>query len=89
MTGTKAPADASWDSAANAITSNAQINAGRLTDNTSQEEQLPMSESEMLERVRELDRQGKLPSIEKDLKAWDEVSAILRPQILAERRRQK
>lgn len=31
MTGTKAPADASWDSAANAITSNAQINAGRLT----------------------------------------------------------
>jgi hypothetical protein len=61
----------------------------RTPDNTSQEEQLPMSESEMLERVRELDRQGKLPSIEEYLKAWDEVSAILRPQILAERRRQK
>jgi len=31
MIGTKAPADASWDSAAKAITSNAQINAGRRT----------------------------------------------------------
>ena len=40
------------------------------------------SKEEMLAKLRELKGQGKLPSLEDYLKAWDEVSAEFRPKIL-------